>query len=93
VVNLAILDLEFRGINLKHLGMYFEELGGKQLTNSFPYIYEGNGWSGQIVKEEEITFTAVFKVNSVQVRFMAEDDNTLKELIKSFRYKTTRIGG
>ena len=90
---MLILDLEFRGINLKHLGMYFEELGGKQITDSFPYIYEGNGWIGQILKEEEITFTAVFKVNAVQIRFIADDEHILQELIKKFRYKTTRIGG
>jgi hypothetical protein len=87
------VDLEFRGINRNHLGMYFEELGGTRTTDSFPYVYKGNGWCGQILNEEEITFTAVFKVNSVQIRFSAEDNNTLKELIKNYRFKTTRVGG
>ncbi|MCL6573318.1 MAG: hypothetical protein K6T88_16815 [Bacillus sp. (in: Bacteria)] len=86
-------DLEFRGINREHLGMYFEELGAKQLTNTFPYLYEAEGWSGQILSEEKIAFTAVFIVNAVHVRFSAENDNLLKELLKNYRYKTTRIGG
>jgi hypothetical protein len=86
-------DLEFRGINIKHLGMYFEELGANQVTDSFPYIYKSRDWSGQIINEEEIFFTSSFKVNAVQVRFLAEDENTLVELIKNYRYKTTRIGG
>lgn len=88
-----IRDLEFRGINRKHLEMYFEELGGQRITDSFPFVFKGKGWSGQIVKEEEIFFTASFKVNAVKVRFSAEDENTLEELIKNYRYKTTRIGG
>lgn len=90
---MAIVELEFRGINRKHLGMYFEELGGKQITDSFPYVYMADGWSGQILKEAEITFTPVFKVNTVQIRFIADDDNTLNELLKNYRFKTTRIGG
>jgi hypothetical protein len=87
------LDLEFRGISIKHLGMYFEEIGGVLVTETFPYIYKANGWSGEILSESEITFTAVFKVNTVQVRFIAEDEESLNELIKKYRYKTTRIGG
>jgi hypothetical protein len=86
-------DLEFRGINLNTLGMYFEELGGKQITDTFPYVYAGDGWSGQLLTEEVITFTHSFKVNSVWVRFSAADHNALNELIKNYRYKTTRIGG
>jgi hypothetical protein len=90
---MPICELEFRGINIKHLGMYFEELGGVLVTETFPYIYKANGWSGEILNEAEISFTAVFKVNTVQVRFIAEDEETLRELIKNYRYKTTRIGG
>lgn len=86
-------DLEFRGINRTHLGMYFEELGGIQITDSFPYIYKAESWSGRIVSEEEIAFTKIFRVNAVQIRFEAEDENLLEELIKNYRYKTTRIGG
>jgi len=88
-----IRDLEFRGINRKHLGMYFEELGGEKITDTFPFEFKAECWSGQIVKEEEISFTKSFKVNAVQVRFSAVDENTLEELIKNYRYKTTRIGG
>jgi hypothetical protein len=86
-------DLEFRGINRKHLGVYFEELGAEKITESFPFIYKAVGWSGQIIKEEEISFTASFKVNAVQIRFMAESEFVLEELIKNYRFKTTRIGG
>ena len=90
---MELIDLEFRGINVDHLGMYFHELGATQVTDTFPYIYEAEGWGGQILSEEEILFTAIFKVNSVKVRFMAEDDDILKRVIKEYRYKTTRIGG
>ena len=86
-------ELEFRGINRVHLGMYFEELGGKLITNQFPYIYKSADWYGEIVGEEELSITSTFKVNSVHIRFYASDDLTLKELIKNYRVKTRRIGG
>jgi hypothetical protein len=86
-------ELEFRGINLKHLGMYFEELGGKPITNQFPYIYKSDNWCGEIVGEDELSITSTFKVNTVHVRFYASDEETLKELIKNYRVKTRRIGG
>ncbi|WP_066068469.1 hypothetical protein [Neobacillus soli] len=90
---MIVRDLEFRGISRQHLGMYFEELGAKQETNTFPYIFAAEDWSGQILSEEEISFTSSFKVNTVQVRFSADSGNRLEELIKNYRYKTTRIGG
>ncbi|PLR96815.1 hypothetical protein [Bacillus sp. T33-2] len=86
-------ELEFRGINSRHLGMYFEELGGQLVTASFPFVYKGEGWAGEILEEKEISFTPVFKVNSVIVMFSAEDEEKLEELIKNYRYKTTRVGG
>ncbi len=90
---MAVKDLEFRGIAVKQLGMYFEELGAKQLSDSFPYIYAAEGWSGQILNEEELSFTKTFRVNAVKVRFQAGNDEDLKDLIQKYRYKTTRIGG
>lgn len=86
-------ELEFRGINLSHLGIYFEELGGKQITKEFPFVYQGEGWRGEILSEKELEFTSVFKVNTVKVRFVANDSEALEALIKNYRYKTTRIGG
>lgn len=86
-------NLEFRGINRQHLGMYFEELGGELTTNTFPLIYKGDHWIGEIVSEEELVITRTFKVNAVQVRFAAETETQLEELIKQYRYKTTRVGG
>ena len=86
-------ELEFRGINREHLGMYFEELGGKKITDQFPYIYKSDDWSGEIVREEELSITSTFKVNSVHILFFASDDLTLKKLIKNYRVKTRRIGG
>ncbi|XJZ28148.1 hypothetical protein ACF5W4_04945 [Bacillota bacterium Lsc_1132] len=86
--------LEFRGIPLHHLGMYFEELGAeKTAANSLPHCYESSGWSAEILSEELITFTPNFKINAVKIRFDAENEETLQELIKNFRYKTTRVGG
>jgi hypothetical protein len=93
VADMLQQELEFRGINRKHLGMYFEELGGKQITDQFPYIYKSDDWSGEIVREEELSITSTFKVNSVHILFFASDDLTLKKLIKNYRVKTRRIGG
>lgn len=90
---MIVKDLEFRGIHREHLGLYFIELGAKQITNDFPYLYQAEEWSGQIISEEELTFTASFKVNVVHVRFGAKDEEALNRLIKNYRYKTTRIGG
>jgi hypothetical protein len=90
---MVTIDLEFRGIGINHLGMYFEELGAKQITDQFPYVFKADNWSGQILSEDEILFTSSFKVKTVQVRFLASDECSLEELIKKYRYKTTRIGG
>lgn len=88
-------ELEFRGINRQHLEMYFEELGGKRIVSAeaFLAVFAGDGWEAQIVSEEDLAFTAVFKVNAVKVRFVAYDEANLEELIKRYRYKTTRVGG
>lgn len=92
--------LEFRGINLDHLGMYFEELGAIRKTEgpisikeALPVLYEADGWSSEILSDEEIAFTSIFKINAVKIRFYAESDEALAGLIKNYRYKTTRIGG
>ncbi|WP_210365268.1 hypothetical protein [Bacillus sp. REN3] len=85
--------LEFRGIDRGHLGTYFEELGGRRATADFPFIYNGEGWSAEILSEDEISFTKAFTVNSVHIRFIAESGEALEKLIKNYRYKTTRIGG
>ncbi|CAM3786186.1 hypothetical protein [Mesobacillus zeae] len=85
--------LEFRGISCSTLGTYFEELGGKKQMDIFPILYKGSGWSGEILKEEVIELTKVISVNKVLIRFSADSDAELNELIKRYRYKTTRIGG
>ncbi|WP_079506989.1 hypothetical protein [Mesobacillus jeotgali] len=85
--------LEFRGINRDHLGMYFEELGGRLVTESFPYVYEGERWRGEILSEDELAFTKTFIVNAVHIRFAAKTLEELERLIKNYRYKTTRVGG
>ena len=86
-------ELEFRGIPLLSLNMYFEELGATKLTETFPIEFEGSNWRAQIISEKTIRFTANFKVNSVQIYFAAENDDVLAQLIKNYRYKTIRIGG
>lgn len=87
------IELEFRGIPQHHLEMYLEELGAERVTNSFPIIFEGTDWSAHILKEKEISFTAVFKVNSVSIHFRANEEDALNEVIKKFRSKTFRAGG
>jgi hypothetical protein len=84
--------LEFRGINSSHLKQYFIELGGypsKENDNRFI----GIGWCGEILSEGEVMFTSVFKVNTVVIRFTAENKDDLQSLLKKYRYKTTRVGG
>lgn len=90
---MAVKELEFRGIPLDHLKMYFQELGGEQATDLFPFIYNGDGWSAHILREEEIAFTTVFKVNAVKIRFIAKNEETLEEILKRYRRKTFRAGG
>lgn len=90
---MLVKELEFRGIRKEHLGMYFEELGAEKVTDCFPYTYSAEGWTGQILSEEIISITSTFKVNAVFVRFSAESASALEELIKKYRYKTSRVGG
>lgn len=85
--------LEFRGIHTNHLKEYFEELGAKHIEDHDPIQYKGEQWSVEILKEDEISFTSSFKVNTVHLRFTAENEQELQELIRKFRYKTTRVGG
>jgi hypothetical protein len=85
--------LEFRGISLEYLGIYFEELGAKQITHSFPYIFKHHNWSAEILTEEVISLTRIIKVNQVHIRFNAESKEFLEELIHNYRKKTTRVGG
>jgi hypothetical protein len=88
-------ELEIRGIPLAQLGQYLEELGGRLLTESdvFPFVYEGDGWRGELLSEDELMFTSVFRVNAVKIRFSAVSKEQLDGLIKNYRYKTFRVGG
>jgi hypothetical protein len=88
-------ELEIRGIPLAQLGEYLEDLGGRLVADSniFPFVYEGDGWRGELLSEDELVFTSVFKVNAVFIRFSAETEEKLKTLIKNYRFKTTRVGG
>lgn len=73
--------------------MYFEELGGRLVTDSFPYVYEAETWKAEILSEDEIAFTKTFIIHAVSIRFAAENQEQLEKLIKNYRYKTTRVGG
>ncbi|WP_428911383.1 hypothetical protein [Niallia sp. Krafla_26] len=86
-------ELEFRGIPFTQLALYLEELGGSKVTESMPIIYKDRDWSATILSEEEISFTSVFKVNSIKILFKAEDEETLNEILKKYRKKTFRAGG
>jgi hypothetical protein len=88
-------ELEFRGIPLAQLRQYLEDLDGRLVTDSdvFPFVYEGDGWKGELLSEDELAFTSVFRVNAVFIRFSAETEEKLDSLIKSYRFKTTRVGG
>jgi hypothetical protein len=91
----SIRELEIRGIPLAQLGEYLEDLGGRLVTDSdaFPFVYEGEGWKGELLSENEIAFTSVFRVNVVKIRFSAVFEEQLDKLIKNYRFKTFRVGG
>jgi hypothetical protein len=88
-------ELEIRGIPLAQLGQYLEELGGRLVMDcdTFPFVYEGDGWRGELLSEEELVFTSVFRVNAVKIRFSAVTEEQLDQLIKDYRFKTFRVGG
>jgi hypothetical protein len=88
-------ELEIRGIPLAQLGQYLEDLGGRLVTDSdaFPFVYEGDGWKVELLSEDELAFTSVFKVNAVKIKFSAVSEEQLDGLIKNYRYKTFRVGG
>ena len=83
-------ELEFRGIPLSHLALYFEELGAKRISDSF---FQEENWSGEFLREEELLFTNVFRVNAVHIRFEARTKQELEHLINKYRFKTFRVGG
>jgi hypothetical protein len=73
--------------------MYFEDLGAEKVSDSFPYLYEASTWKAEILSEEIITITSSFHVNAVKIRFAADREEILEQLIKNYRKKTTRVGG
>lgn len=86
-------ELEFRGIKLEHLDTYLIEIGGKKVSDTSPYVFYGDGWSARIISKNEILFTAAFKVETVTIRFSAQTEELLAEVIQQFRKKTFRAGG
>lgn len=86
-------EQEYRGIPLSALGSYFEELGARKQTEAFPYTYQSNQWRAEILHEKMITFTSVIQVNSVLIRFTADNDEIMGQLLKCYSYKTLRAGG
>jgi len=85
--------LEFRGLRLEHLMAHLRELGAEQRTFEFPYRFEGDGWSAELLRERDIRFTPVFVVNAVTIRFEADAEETLADVLKAYRLKTFRGGG
>ncbi|MDF2947720.1 MAG: hypothetical protein K0S51_2399 [Bacillales bacterium] len=85
--------IEFRGIKLSHLVMYFEELNGIKTSSNLPIKFNGDKWTSEILEEKEIPLTSVISVNSVLIKFEAERIEELESIIKNYRYKTTRVGG
>jgi hypothetical protein len=88
-------ELEIRGIPLAQLRQYLIDLGGRLVKDcdSFPIVYEGDGWKGELLSEDELMFTSVFRVNAVKISFSAVSEEQLEGLIKNYRYKTFRVGG
>jgi hypothetical protein len=93
VDDMASKELEFRGIKMSHLGTYFEELGAEKKSDSFPFLFKSLSWKAEIISEEIITITSSFHVNAIMIRFTADNDEILEQLIRNYRQKTTRVGG
>ncbi|WP_338472170.1 hypothetical protein R4Z10_05330 [Niallia sp. XMNu-256] len=85
--------LEFRGVALQQIQLYLKELGGERLNNHFPIRYQAENWIVFILCEEEISFTTAFKVNSVKIKFSANSEEQLNDVITNFRKKSFRAGG
>lgn len=86
-------ELEFRGIHSEIIEEYIEELGGVKEPISSPITYIGDRWTVEILSEGEIAFTSSFTVNTIHIRFTADHENGLEDLLKRFRHKTMRAGG
>lgn len=89
---MEMMEIEFRGIPVNQLQLYFEELDGERLSEDFPIVFEGRDWKGEISNEEEVNITSTLCVNAVHVTFTANEKKKLDELIKRYRKKTTRVG-
>ena len=63
------------------------------MTIHFRLFIKGMNGVLDILREEELAFTTVFKVNAVFIRFFADHEEVLEEIIKKYRFKTTRTGG
>jgi hypothetical protein len=83
--------LEFRGIPARQLIAYLQELGGQQVHASSPIL--GDGWEAEVLREEEVQITSRFRVNAVFIRFRAETEEKLAQLLAALRKKTMRVGG
>lgn len=90
---MAEQTLEFRGIHLEHLMIYFIELGAVKQTFEFPFVFQGPDWQANILSENHVRFTPVFIVNAVFIRFGAPTEEILQDVITAFRRKTFRAGG
>lgn len=85
--------LEFRGISLGQLMDYLLECGAKPCSDRLPYLFAGEQWQAEILREEEVQITSRFQVNAVFIRFQANTQEMLDFVIASYRKKTLRVGG
>jgi hypothetical protein len=85
------VTLEIRGISVNQLVTYLLELGGAQQDSV--YLVRGANWDAELIREEEKQITSRFRVNAVFIRFRADTEEQLNQLLASFRKKTMRVGG
>jgi len=80
--------LEMRGMRRKEILDYFTRIGGQ---DSGCGKFSGQNWEVEVSEENFIMFGSI-KIPSTVVLFRG-DDQTIEELITSFRFKFLSAGG
>lgn len=79
----------YRGISVRAAIGYLENLGGEKVDEN---TVEGTGWKATL-SAEQVGIGKTLKLTEVTVAFEGEDEESLDDLIESFRQKAMRAGG
>lgn len=79
----------YRGISVRAAIGYLENLGGEKVDEN---TVEGTGWKATL-SAEQVGIGKTLKLTEVTVAFEGKDEESLDDLIESFRQKAMRAGG